>query len=179
MTPSPSFMNSIANNNSNSSSVINELYKLLASDGDASDLFGSSVAIDGNNIVVGSYLDDDNGAGSGSAYIFDVTTGNQLHKILATDGGAGDAFGFSVAIDGNNIVVGAFGEDEQGSISESAYVFNATTGNQLHKLTASDAATEDSFGRSVAISGNNIVVGAYFDDDNGSASGSAYIFAIS
>jgi FG-GAP repeat len=155
----------------------NQLFKLTASDAAAGDYFGYSVAISGNTAIVGSYRDDDSGADSGSAYLFDVITGNQLAKITASDAAAGDWFGRSVAINGNTAVVGAYMDDEAGSDSGSAYLFDITTGVQLAKITASDCAAGDRFGMSVAISCNTTIVGAYYDDDAGTDSGSAYVFA--
>ena len=155
-----------------------ELHKLTASDGAAGDNFGYSVAISGNYAIVGAYADDDNGTDSGSAYIFNVTTGAQLHHLLASDGAASDRFGYSVAISGNYAIVGAYKDDDKGGESGSAYIFNVTTGAELHKLTASDGAGIDEFGRSVAISGNYAIVGAHNDDDKGSNSGSAYIYNV-
>ena len=70
--------------------------KLLASDGAAYDLFGHSVAISGGAAIVGAYGDDDNGDYSGSAYLFDTTTGNQIDKLLPSDGAASDLFGLSL-----------------------------------------------------------------------------------
>jgi len=155
-----------------------ELHKLVPSDGAANDIFGISVAIDGNYAIVGARQDDDKGTNSGSAYIFNVTTGAELHKLTASDGVAGDNFGHSVAIDGNYAIVGARQDDDNGTTSGSAYIFNVTTGAELHKLLASDGASYDYFGNSVAISGNYAIVGARYDDDNGSNSGSAYIFNV-
>ena len=157
-----------------------QLHKLTASDGAGGDSFGRSVAIDGNYAVVGANNDDnDNGIDSGSAYIFDVTTGTQLHKLTASDGAASDQFGNSVAISSNYAIIGAFVDDDpNGSNSGSAYIYNVQTGTELHKLTASDAAASDQFGNSVAISGNYAIVGSQYDDDNGSSSGSAYIFNV-
>ena len=155
-----------------------ELHKLVPSDGAANDIFGISVAIDGNYAIVGARQDDDKGTNSGSAYIFNVTTGAELHKLTASDGVAGDNFGHSVAIDGNYAIVGARQDDDNGSNSGSAYIFNVTTGAELHKLTASDGAADDYFGESVAISGNYAIVVAYADDDKGSNSGSVYIFNV-
>ena len=152
----------------------NQLAKITASDGAAGDYFGYSVAVGSGRIVVGAYLDDDNGGGSGSAYIFDLN-GNQLAKITASDGAANDVFGYSVAVGSGRIVVGAYGDDDNGSFSGSAYIFDLD-GNQLAKITASDGAAGDHFGYSVAVGSGRIVVGAYQDDDNGSFSGSAYIF---
>jgi len=156
----------------------NQLYKLTASDIWASDKFGISVAISGNVAIVGAYGNSDAGLTSGSAYLFDVSTGNELFKLTASDAAEGDNFGYAVAISGNTAIVGARYDDDAGSLSGSAYLFDVTTGNQLFKLTASDAAADDKFGVSVAISGNTAIVGAYADDDGGSGSGSAYLFDV-
>jgi len=150
--------------------------KLTASDGAATDLFGGSVAISGNTAIVGAHLDDDNGNSSGSAYLFDTTTGTQTAKLTASDGAAGDRFGRSVAMFGNTVIVGARQDADNGLFSGSAYLFNTTTGTQIAKLTASDGTEGDIFGSSVAIFGNTAIVGAAGDDDNGERSGSAYLF---
>jgi hypothetical protein len=165
--------------------------KLLAFDGAAGDYFGVSVAISGDTVVVGAQYDDDKGSGSGSAYIFtrdaagSLTAGwTQRAKLLATDGAADDNFGGSVAISGDTVAVGAYGDDDKGSYSGSAYIYtrnvvgSLTAGwTQRTKLLATDGAASDSFGWSVAISGDTVAVGAYFDDDTGGNSGSAYVFA--
>jgi len=106
----------------------------------------------------------------------DVTTipSNET-KILASDGASGDFFGISVAIGSGRIVVGAHLDDDAGTSSGSAYIFDLD-GNQLTKITASDAAAGDRFGYSVAIGSGRIVVGAHLDGDAGTSSGSAYIF---
>ena len=148
-----------------------QLTKITASDGANSDYFGISVAVGSGRIVVGAFGDDDNGSGSGSAYIFDLD-GTQLAKIKASDGAGNDNFGYSVAVGSGRIVVGAYGDD---SYQGSAYIFDLT-GNQLAKIKASDFAANDSFGFSVAVGSGRIVVGAGNDDDDGSNSGSAYIF---
>ena len=75
-----------------------QLFKLLADDGVVSDVFGWSVAISGTTAIVGAIGNDDNGGSSGSAYLFDTTTGRQLFKLLPEDGAAFDRFGISVAI---------------------------------------------------------------------------------
>ena len=151
-----------------------QIAKITASDGAADDQFGYSVAIGNGRIVVGTPFDDDNGSSSGSAYIYNLS-GTQLAKITASDGASNDRFGHSVAVGNGRIVVGAYSDDDNGSNSGSAYIFDLN-GTQLAKITASDAAEADLFGYSVAIGSGRIVVGAYYDDDNGSQSGSAYIF---
>ncbi len=214
-----------------------QLFKLLANDGAAGDRFGRSVAISGSIAIVGAYANDDIGTDSGSAYLFDITTGaqivkllpndgsggdnfgwsvaiggppgkpvtiigtpldndvnvvdvgsvyvfdisdpanpTQLFKLLAEDGAVQDEFGISVAINGATAIVGSPFHDDNGNSSGAAYLFDTTTGQQITKLLPNDGAADDRFGNSVAISGPTAIVGALLDDDNGSASGSAYLF---
>jgi len=155
-------------------------FKLTASDGAGGDSFGRAVAISGNRCVVGSFDDDDKGADSGSAYIYEWngTNWTQQAKLTASDGAAGDYFGYAVSISGNRCIVGAYGDDDRGSNSGSAYIYdwNGTNWMQQPKLTASDGTGSDYFGYVVSISGDRCIVGAYGDDDMGSSSGSAYIY---
>ncbi len=159
-----------------------QIAKLLANDGTEGDVFGRSVAISGATAIVGAYHDDDNGNNSGSAYLFDTTTGRQIAKLLPRDGAVEDEFGRSVAISGATAIVGAWNDDDNGLDSGSAYLFDTTTGRQIAKLLPDDGAAADSFGWSVAISpdgiGTTAIVGAGRDDDNGSSSGSAYLFDV-
>ena len=173
---------------SGSGEFVHEDAKLLASDGAYFDLFGFSVAISGDTVVVGAHYDDDQGGFSGSAYVFEKPDGgwsgtlSQTAKLLASDGAGWNLFGRSVAISGDTVVVGAHEDDDQGSDSGSAYVFEKPSGgwsgilNEDAKLLASDGAGVDLFGYSVTISGDTVVVGAHGDDDQGSSSGSAYVF---
>ena len=169
--------------NGNWGSNGNETQKLLASDADTVDAFGFSVAISGNYAIVGAAFNDDNGENSGSAYIFELSNGTwtQKQKLLAADAAAGDNFGVSVAISGNYAIVGAHYNDDNGIKSGSAYIFELSNGtwSQKQKLLASDGAISDHFGRPVSISGNYAIIGAHQNDDNGSESGSAYIFEFS
>ena len=155
-----------------------QIAKLTASDAAAVDRFGTSVAINGDLAIVGAPLDDDGGPDSGSAYLFDGSTGwSQIAEFTASDAGRSDEFGYSVAISDDLAIVGAWGDDDGGSASGSAYLFDGSTGwSQIAKLTASDAGRGDEFGYSVAISGDLAVAGARLDDDSGSASGSGYVF---
>jgi hypothetical protein len=153
-----------------------QLHKLLADDGAADDWFGSAVAMSGNWIVVGAHRDDDAGSESGAVYLFDTTTGTQIAKLVPSDPDQGDRFGYSVAIDGNTIVVGSTRDDENGINSGSAYIFDATTGAQTNKLLATDGGSNDEFGYAVAVSGTTAAIGSWLDDDNGANSGSVYLF---
>ena len=157
-----------------------EQAKLIASDGAAGDLFGLSVSVSGDYAIVGSSFDDDNGALSGSAYVF-IRSGaswSEQDKLTASDGAAADYFGRSVSIDGDYAIVGAYLDDDNGTDSGSAYVFlrtGASWGEQA-KLIASDGETWEEFGGSVSIDGDYAIIGASDDDDNGTQSGSAYVF---
>ena len=158
--------------------------KLLAGDGEVADEFGYSVSIDGDIAIVGAHLDNDNGLRSGSVYVFERNRGGANNwgfekKILASDGQSDDRFGSSVSVSGHTAVVGAFGKlDSTGAV----YVFNRDQGGTANwgeatKLAASDGVANDLFGISVASNSNTIVVGSLRDDDQGSASGSAYVFS--
>jgi hypothetical protein len=162
--------------------------KLTASDAAATALFGHSVSVSGDTAVVGAVQADDACPGnvdcnSGSAYVFVRSAGvwTQQQKLSVSDAVAGDQFGVSVSVSGNVAVVGAHQPPPESSGAGSAYVFVRSGGvwTQRQKLSASDAAAGDQFGRSVAVSGDTAVVGANFDDDAGSNSGSAYVFALS
>jgi len=152
--------------------------KLIASDGAADDLFGISVSISGDTAVVGAHWDDSK---KGSAYVFlrSGTTWNQQAKLTAgSDGAAGDYFGMSVSISEDTVVVGAHQDDDTYGQSGAAYVFvrSGTTWSKQAKLKASDCAPSDLFGYSVSINGDTIAVGAHYDDDDGTNSGSAYVY---
>ncbi|MDH3328661.1 MAG: FG-GAP repeat protein [Desulfobulbaceae bacterium] len=163
-----------------------KVLKLKASDGRAGDQFGNDVAISGDTVVVGAFshaISDKQAQGAAYVFVKPVTgwtSMTQTGKLTAGDGAAQDYFGSSVAIDGNLILVGARGHDTGGNAAQgAAYVFvkpgsgwaNAT---QTSKLTASDGAAGDGFGRSVALSGYVAVVGAYQFTSNGP--GAAYVF---
>ena len=103
---------------------------------------------------------------------------------IAYSTSANDQFGYSVSVDGNYAVVGAYAEGDAGSYySGKAYIFDVTTGSLLHTLhnpNAYGTSANDNFGTSVAISGNRVVVGAHGEDDaGGTNSGKAYVYQIS
>jgi hypothetical protein len=165
--------------------------KLEPIDSETSGWFGHSVAISGKTIVVGApvaTIDGNSGQGSAVVFVRDGTTWIPQQKLFASDGAAGDSFGYSAAITGNTVVTGALLDGifhssclcyrRQGS----AYVFvrNYTNWSQHQKLTASDGADYDRFGESVAINGSgaSIVVGAPYDHIGAKVrQGSAYVFA--
>ncbi|MDX2130505.1 MAG: FG-GAP repeat protein [Planctomycetota bacterium] len=157
--------------------------RITATGGATFDNFGNSVAISGDTVVVAAF-GDDVGANpnQGSAYVFTRagTTWTQQAQLTATGGAADDQFGISVALSGDTAIVGAWLDDvgtnqDQGS----AYVFtrSGTSWTQQAQLVASDGGVIDSFGISVAISGDSAIVGAWFDDVGANTNqGSAYVF---
>ena len=161
--------------------------RLLSDDPDSSDVyFASAVALHEGTLVVGEprnrYLPA--GAQTGTIYIFERIGDAdwvQRAKFRPEDGSSGDRFGVAVDVYQNTAVVGAPLHDTSERInSGAAYVFTKTEFKdrwaQDSKLLPGDGAGSDFFGQSVAISLDVIVVGASGDDDNGSSSGSAYVF---
>jgi hypothetical protein len=160
-----------------------ETAKLTASDGAMFDTLGFSVAIDGDTIVAGAPGDTvGTNFEQGSVYTFaraGAAARTDAAKLTATDGAAQDLLGISVAIDGDSIIAGAFGNDVGANIDQgSAYTFaraGAAARTQTGKLDAADGAAGDELGTSVAIAGDTILAGAHLDDvgantDQGSAS---------
>jgi hypothetical protein len=167
-----------------------ETAKLTASDGAVGDQFGYSVAISGDTAIVGAPLAKVNAnPGQGAAYVFVMpasgwATTSETAKLSASDGAVGDDFGNSVAISGDTAIVGA-PNASVGSINThqgAAYVYVKpgsvwVDASENAKLSASDGANGNSFGFSVAISGDTAIVGAVYVDANANPSqGAAYVF---
>ncbi len=146
--------------------------KLTCSTGGASNSFGCSVSIADNDIVVGSYLE----MGYGSAFVYTKplsgwTNMVETAKLVPSNGTGDDYFGYSVGISGNTIVVGAYGNDSVAPEGGMAYVYTKpgtvwVNSTQKAKLVANDANVYSYFGRSVAINGDNIVIGTFYHPNN-------------
>ncbi len=132
--------------------------KITAGDGQPEDYFGISVSISGDYAIVGSPYNEKKGA----AYIFHRSDTNweQQAKLIAPDGAEGDHFGEDVSISGDFVIVGAWGDDDKGINSGSAYVFqrSGTSWPQQQKLTASNGAPRNDFGENVSISGDYAII---------------------
>jgi hypothetical protein len=158
--------------------------KLLPHDGDVFWSFGESVAVSGHRVLVGATTAFAFAPAGGAAYIFENDgTGGWLEvaQLVSDDIANSDFFGIAVALDGDMALVGAENGDYNATDSGAAYVFVRQadgTWPQVAKIGASDGAYDDRFGRSLALSGNTAVIGAYWDDDYGTDSGSAYVFAV-
>jgi len=155
-----------------------ELFKIVASDGKQFDRFGSSVALNSDFIVIGAPYGDNISSDTGAVYLYDAVTGQPQSKLVLSDGVSNDAFGISVSIDDNHLAIGSPGDTSLGSHSGAAYIYDVVTGEQLHLLLASDGGDFDSFGDSISISGNRVLIGANRDNDNDVDSGSAYLFDV-
>jgi hypothetical protein len=139
--------------------------KLIASDGGWSDEFGNSVSISGDTALIGAHWDTTNEFHAGSAYVFTRTgtTWTEQQKLFASDGSLDDTFGVSVSLDGDTALIGAFGDDDIGDESGSAYIFirSGTTWTLQQKVLASDGAPQHYFGVSVSLSGDTTLIGTY------------------
>ena len=198
------------------SSALTQQTYVKASNTGSGDFFSTAMALEGDTLVVGAPFEDSNATGvngdqtnnstsaSGAVYVFIRANGawSQQAYLKASNTGAGDNFGSSVALDGDTLVVGATEEasnasgvngDETNngaSGSGAVYVFtrSGTTWSQEAYLKASNTEAGDNFGRSVALSSNTVVVGASLEDSNAigvngsqadnsaSGSGAVYVF---
>ncbi len=158
--------------------------KLIGSDGAAGDLFGISVAADGNTILVGADLHDEKAEDAGAVYAF-VLEGNewkQQAKLMASDGGKTDIFGVRVALSNNTALISARRDDTQalGKDAGSAYIFvrKGSIWTQHQKLTSPDGQADDRFGRGVALSPNTAIISAMNHDANGTNTGAVYVYTL-
>lgn len=153
---------------------------LSASDGAALDGFGTEVALSDDIAVIAAPQHATNGEfHAGAAYVFDLTSGQEISKLTAADANERDYFGTSVAVSGGTALVGARLQDPVGLLNAgAAYLFDTATGMQLRKLTAPDGVSNDRLGISVALIGDTALVGSYLHDtdDGGSDAGAVYVF---
>jgi hypothetical protein len=154
--------------------------KLTASDGQPFDRFGNSVSFEGNWLAIAAWLEDTNGSSAGAVYMFrwNGSSWVQDQKLQAPDAAGGDQFGRYVSLSGSKVLIGAWKDDAPSTDSGSAYVFryNGAEWTLEQKLAAPDGASQDYFGWGCALRDDVAVVGAYWDDDLGTNSGSAYVY---
>lgn len=165
-----------------------EVQKIVASDRESNDNFGVAVAMDENQILVGASGKKLNGDFLvGAMYVFERNGGGvwtEVQKIVTSDAQNRDFFGGSIALDGDQAIVSAQGDQRAISSAGMVYVFernNSGVWNETQTIVASDAAQDDLFGLALSLSNNYAVVGAYLEDDDVSGgnpldlAGSAYI----
>ncbi len=142
------------------SNTASEVYKLMPADGAPGANFGRCVSASNGVIAVGALRDGELGNLAGAAYLYDLATGQQLHKLLAEDGAAGDEFGNAIAIDNGLVAVGAWRDDDLGLDSGSGYLFDAVSGTQITKLLPENGGQYQTFGVSVAVDAGTVAVGS-------------------
>jgi len=179
-----------------------EIQKFLASDGTSNDCFGCSVSISGEHALVGAPAEDEDENGlntilnAGAVYIYEknvVNNWTEVQKLIANDRHYLDNFGYSVAVNGNQIIVGSRNNDiddlgnDSLSNAGAGYIFrqlSTGTWSQVQKIVASDRAIDDNFSYSCAICNNSIIVGSISEDEDENGlntlnnSGSSYIFEL-
>jgi len=157
-----------------------EVAQLTASDAAAGDFFGRSVSLSGNRLVVGADGKATGGLNAGKVYVYDWngTAYDEVAQLTASDVRTYDYFGMSIALSGNRLVVGAYGETSAGIAAGKVYAYdwNGSAYDEVAQLTASDAHAW--FGISIALSGNSsrLVVGAHAEDTAGVNAGKVYVY---
>jgi len=147
----------------------------------AADSFGWSVAIEGNHVVIAAPWDDTHGGDVGQVHLFDATTGNLVRTlddptVAVPANTSNDRFGYSVAIDGNRVLVGAPYDDTLGANTGQAHLFDANTGSLLQGFDDPSPTNNQEFGKAVALSAGGVLIGVPSDDTHGSGVGIAHLF---
>lgn len=157
-----------------------QTHKIVPDDPRPDGWFGWCVAADGNRLVVGARGHDANGSQSGCAYVFEKVGASwtQQSRLQPSDVVADTQFGTSVAIRDDVMVVGAPGDATVVSRGGAAYMFefDGASWAQTDKMFAPDVERDDHFGIAVGTNGTDVLVGSFFDDDQGSKSGSVYAY---
>lgn len=150
-----------------------EQARLTPSDPVANGQFGTSVAVSGNTVVVGTYWAE-------AVYVFeyDGSSWAEKAKLTAIDAQGGEKFGISVAIDGDTIAVGAINRSKGDVKTGSVFVYRYIDSDWQYEteLFGNDLGASDKFGSSVAVAGDTIIVGAPYQDGVASNTGAAYVF---
>ena len=147
-----------------------------ATDAQSNDGFGSEVAVSDDLMLAGAIFDSDSAFAAGSVYVIDLNSGQEIHKLLADDSAALDAFGNSFAFAGTLATIGAPQHDSAANNAGAAYLFDLNTGTQLAKLLPDTPRPQANFGSSVAMLNDTIAIGAKRDSTNGTNAGLVFIF---
>ncbi len=140
------------------------------------DRFSRSLAGTADRVAIGSHLDDTRAEDAGAVYVFAAQTGELLLTLLSPQGAINDQFGRAVTFVGDDILVGARFDDAFGDDAGAAYLFDGVTGELLQTFSSPFAAPNAQFGYSVAAMGENVLVGARFDETGANGVGAVYLF---
>jgi FG-GAP repeat protein len=166
----------------NTSGSWTQTQKLVADDGVAYDEFGFAVALKGSTALIAPTYDIIGGGSQGFVYVFTESGGNwtQAQKVAPSDGTWGDGFGYSLALEGNIAVIGAWHATVNGnSYQGAAYIYTQTgsTWTETQKIVADDGGEGNTFGSCVAIEGETVIVGTpYITVGGNEYQGAAYVF---
>lgn len=138
--------------------------------------FGLATALSSGRALIGARYDKSEGGAIGAAHLFDVSTGTLLHTFANPNLGSNDHFGSAVALSGNRALVGAFADNANGTNAGTAYLFDTVTGSLLKTFVDPEPMDHDSFGGSVALFGDQVLIGVENDDTKGFNAGLAYLF---
>ncbi len=160
-----------------------QVKKITASDSATSDYFGYRVVLDGDRLAVGS---GHGNSRQGAAYLFERNSGGtgnwgEVKKLTTPDGQIDDQFGWSIALSGDTVAVGAYADDDHGADAGAVYLFERDSGGagawgQTHKLFGAGAVAGDRFGVVLALDGDTLAVGAPQDNERARRAGAAYVF---
>lgn len=154
--------------------------KLTPTDAQPSDLFGWSVALDGDTALIGGHYSDGNATNSGSAYVFtrSGTTWTQQAELFPNDGQTNDIFGYTVALENDTALIGSTDAGNNTNDGGRAYVYDrsGSVWSLTQTLAPNDKNNNNDFGRNVALDGDNLVIGALLAEGNATDSGAAYVF---
>ncbi len=156
-----------------------EIFRVTPPDFNTTDGFGRDVGIGGQTIAVGAPYDTDGGIDAGAVFLFDAQTGDLLRKVTAVDATPYDYFGVSVAIHNRMLVAGAHLADHtQTADAGAAYVIDAQTGDEWHKLIAPNPTVDEQFGIMVSMDDNTVIVGAQKADTPTVDAGLAFVYEL-
>ncbi|MBI5431838.1 MAG: FG-GAP repeat protein [Planctomycetes bacterium] len=158
-----------------------EQAKLLAPAQASSDFFGAAVVVDGDRIVVGAPSRDPAGlSNAGAAFVYQriATVWTHVATLTPSDAAASDAFGSSLALDGDTLIVGAPLKLQSGTANGAAYVFkwNGTSWAEEAKLVDIGTSLGDQFGTAVDLDGDHAVVGLPLSNVAGAGTGGVQFF---
>ncbi len=153
-----------------------QTHSLKPKDGRAYDLFGSSIDIEDGLVAVGAYQDDDGGYNTGSGYLFDAVSGEEIMEIYAEDGEEDDYFGREVLIEEGRLYVSAVRDGVNGPSSGSVYVYDVQSGTELMRIIPDDGEDREAFGSSIAIQNGVLVVACPRSDEQALNSGVIYLY---
>ncbi len=141
--------------------------KFFAQDASFADNMGRSVAVGAGIVVAGSPFDDDRGQDSGSAYVFDASTGEQVHKLVADEISPNAMFGLALAVSRDYVIVGAPTSSAAGSASGAVYLFDFNTGQQVARILPEEISAGDRFGSSLDVEDDFLIIGSPFHQGTG------------